>query len=102
MTANTRRSTVRRVSWGVVASAVLAASTFALNSAVHAQAQGAGANEHWVGTWSTAVVARLQAGAQGAGRGQAPQQGQAPAAAPGQAQAPQGQAAAGGGRAAAP
>jgi lysophospholipase L1-like esterase len=97
---------------------VLAASILAFHPA--ARAQSGTSNEHWVGTWATAVVARASVPAPpAAGRGQAPQ-GQAPAPTPGQAAAPaqgqvpaaapaptapaqatQGQAAPGGGRAAA-
>src|SRR5206468_13081057 len=80
----------RRLTFGILASAALSACLFSANTTLLAQASRA--NEHWVGTWATALVARAQMAPQAQGRGQA--EGQAPQAqgARGGQAAPQGQA----------
>ena len=77
-----RRSLFGQFPLRIVASAAIACSLLAARPAL--LAQGGRSNQHWVSTWATAVVARLQAP-----QGQAPQ-GQAPQAQ--NAQPPQGQA----------
>jgi lysophospholipase L1-like esterase len=64
----------KQLTIGIVAALALSAQV--TSSALTALAQAGNANERWVGTWATALVARAQ-GPQGQGRGQAPQ-GQSP------------------------
>ena len=57
MTAN-RQSILRRLTSGIIAGAALA--VYVLTAHSPALAQEVGTNDHWVGTWATAVVARPQ------------------------------------------